>query len=260
MEAGDRSVRVPVGSPDELGELGRSFNSMADAIERQETLRRNLVGDVAHELRTPLTNLRAELEALQDGLAQPNPRAIDSLHEDARLLERLVDDLQDLALAEAGRLALHIEEIPLADAARRAVGAVEARARAAGVEVAIDVPAELVVRADRDRLGQIFSNLLGNAITHTPGGGRLAVSAAANDGVIHTTVSDTGRGIPAEHLPHVFDRFYRTDPSRSRSSGGSGLGLAIVRHLVRAQGGEATASSEPGRGTRVSFTLPTGPS
>jgi len=256
MGAGDRSVRVPVASGDELGELGRSFNRMADAIERQETLRRNLVGDVAHELRTPLTNLRAELEALQDGLAQPDPRAIDSLHEDVRLLARLVDDLQDIALAEAGRLELRTGEVPLADAARRAVAAMEARARAAGVEVGVAVPADLVVRADRDRLGQILSNLLANAITHTPANGRVAISAAASNGVVETTVSDTGRGIEPEHLPFVFDRFYRTDPSRSRASGGSGLGLAIVRQLVRAQGGEATASSEPGRGTRVSFTLP----
>jgi signal transduction histidine kinase len=256
MEAGDRSVRVPASARDELGELARSFNSMADAIELQETLRRNLVGDVAHELRTPLTNLRAELEALQDGLAKPDGRAIDSLHEDARLLERLVDDLQDLALAEAGRLALHIGPVPLLEAARRAAAAVETRARAGGVDVVVRVPAELVVQADRDRLGQILANLLGNALTHTPAGGRVAVSAAATDGVVETVVSDTGTGIAPEHLPYVFDRFYRTDPSRSRASGGTGLGLAIVRHLARAQGGETTASSEPGHGTRVSFTLP----
>ena len=256
LEEGDRSARVTVVSKDELGELARSFNAMAEAIERQETLRRSLVGDVAHELRTPLTNLRAELEALQDGLTNPDRRAIDSLHEDARILERLVDDLQDLALAEAGQLALHLAPVDLAEAARRAASAVEKRARAAGVDVAVDVPAGLAVRADRDRLGQIFANLLVNAITHTPAGGRVSVEADANGGVVTTTVSDTGAGISSEHLPHVFDRFYRTDPSRSRSSGGTGLGLAIVRHLVRAQGGEATVSSEPDRGTRVSFTLP----
>src|SRR5262249_17022684 len=152
----------------ELGELARSFNAMADAIERQETLRRNLVGDVAHELRTPLTNLRAELEALQDGLTKPDRLAIDSLHEDARILERLVDDLQHLPLAQAGQLALHVEPLDLADAARRAASAVEKRARAAGVDVAVGVPAGLAVLADRDRMGQVLANLLGNAITHTP--------------------------------------------------------------------------------------------
>jgi signal transduction histidine kinase len=209
MEEGQRAIRVPVASRDELGELARSFNSMADAITRQEALRRNLVSDVAHELRTPLTNIRGQLEALQDGLSAPDRRTIDSLHEDARLLERLVDDLADS-----------------------------------------------IVVADRDRVGQVLSNLIGNAITHTPAGGRIAISAQRRNGVVQTSVADTGTGIPAEHLQHVFDRFYRTDPSRARSSGGTGLGLAIVRQLIRAQNGDVAAISEPGQGTVISFTLP----
>ena len=256
MEGGNRGVRVAVTSRDELGRLARSFNAMADAISRQETLRRNLVSDVAHELRTPLTSIRAQLEALQDGLAAPDPRAIDSLHEDARLLERLVDDLQDLALAEAGQLALDLRPLRLSDAATRAASAIEPRAQAAGVAISVEIPPKLAVHADRHRIGQIFSNLLGNALSHTPAGGRIGISAAARDGLIEIAVADTGRGIESEHLPHVFDRFYRTDPARSRSTGGAGLGLAIVRQLVRAQGGDATASSEPGGGTIISFTLP----
>lgn len=256
MEEGDRSVRVPVASRDELGELARTFNSMADAISRQETLRRNLVGDVAHELRTPLTSIRAQLEALQDGLAAPDARMIDSLHEDAGLLERLVDDLQDLALAEAGQLALHTGPVSVADAARRGAAALESRARAAGVGIGVDVPEDAVVVADRGRMGQILSNLLDNAITHTPSGGRIVITATREDSSIRTAVADTGTGIEPQHLPHVFDRFYRTDPSRARATGGTGLGLAIVRQLVRAQGGDVTASSSPGRGTVISFTLP----
>jgi signal transduction histidine kinase len=256
MEQGQRTVRVPVASGDELGELARSFNSMADAIARQEALRRNLVSDVAHELRTPLTNIRGQLEALQDGLAAPDRRTVDSLHEDARLLERLVDDLQDLALAEAGQLALHPAPLSMRDAALRAAAALEPRAKSEGVAMSVEVPDDAVVVADRDRVVQILSNLLGNAITHTPSGGRIVISAERRDGAVRTSVVDTGSGIEAEHLPHVFDRFYRTDPSRARSSGGAGLGLAIVRQLVRAQNGEVAATSEPGRGTVISFTLP----
>jgi len=259
MEEGQRAVRVPVASRDELGELARSFNSMADAIARQEALRRNLVSDVAHELRTPLTNIRGQLEALQDGLSAPDRRTIDSLHEDARLLERLVDDLQDLALAEAGQLALHPETLSMREAALRSAAALEPRAKAAGIEISVDVPADSVVLADRDRVGQVLSNLIANAITHTPAGGRIAISAHRRNGVVQTAVADTGTGIPAEHLQHVFDRFYRTDPSRARSSGGTGLGLAIVRQLIRAQNGEVAATSEPGRGTVISFTLPSQP-
>lgn len=256
MENGQRAVRVPVASRDELGELARSFNSMADAIARQEALRRNLVSDVAHELRTPLTNIRGQLEALQDGLSAPDRRTIDSLHEDARLLERLVDDLQDLALAEAGQLALHPAPLSMREAALRSAAALEPRAKAGGIEISVEVPADSIVLADRDRVGQVLSNLIGNAITHTPAGGRIAISAQRRNGVVQTSVADTGTGIPAEHLQHVFDRFYRTDPSRARSSGGTGLGLAIVRQLIRAQNGEVAATSEPGQGTVISFTLP----
>jgi signal transduction histidine kinase len=256
MEEGQRAIRVPVASRDELGELARSFNSMADAITRQEALRRNLVSDVAHELRTPLTNIRGQLEALQDGLSAPDRRTIDSLHEDARLLERLVDDLQDLALAEAGQLALHPAPLSMREAALRSAAALEPRAKAGGIEISVDVPADSIVVADRDRVGQVLSNLIGNAITHTPAGGRIAISAQRRNGVVQTSVADTGTGIPAEHLQHVFDRFYRTDPSRARSSGGTGLGLAIVRQLIRAQNGDVAAISEPGQGTVISFTLP----
>jgi len=211
---------------------------------------------VAHELRTPLTNIRGQLEALQDGLTAPDRRTIDSLHEDARLLERLVDDLQDLALAEAGQLALHPAPLSMREAALRSAAALEPRAKAGGIEIAVEVPDDSVVLADRDRVGQVLSNLIGNAITHTPAGGRIAISAQRRNGAVETSVADTGTGIPAEHLRHVFDRFYRTDPSRARSSGGTGLGLAIVRQLIRAQNGEVAATSEPGRGTVISFSLP----
>ncbi len=259
MEEGDRDVRVPVqaASADELAELARSFNAMADAIARGETLRRNLVGDVAHELRTPLTNFLSQLEAVQDGLLPFDRKTVDSLHDDATLLERLVDDLQDLALADAGQLTLHRGHVSLRDAADRAAAAAGPRAREGGVEIRVSIPSDAAVDADRDRLNQILSNLLANALTHTPRGGRIEISSTPGaDGLVRTTVADTGPGIAPEHREHVFDRFYRTDPSRARSTGGTGLGLAIVRQLVRAHGGEASIGSSPGGGAAVSFTLP----
>src|SRR6185295_7178610 len=192
MERGDRDVRVPAGSKDELGELARSFNSMADSIAGTEALRRNLVTDVAHELRTPLTNIRAQLEAVQDGLLPADSRVIDSLHDDARLLERRVDDLQDLALAEAGRLALRLETVDVDDALSRAAAAAQPRAAEAGVRLEVRAPAKASVRADRERLSQILANLLGNALAHTPEGGHIAISAAERGDSIEFSVSDTG--------------------------------------------------------------------
>ncbi len=259
MERGDRDVRVPAGSKDELGELARSFNSMADSISGAEALRRNLVTDVAHELRTPLTNIRAQLEAVQDGLVPADSRVIDSLHDDARLLERLVDDLQDLALAEAGQLALRLERVDAEEALSRAAAAAKPGAAGAGVAIDVHAPAGAFVTADRARLAQILSNLVSNALAHTPTGGRITLSAAEIGPSVEFAVADTGSGIPRDHLPHVFERFYRADPSRSRGTGGSGLGLAIVKQLAHAQGGSARAESEEGRGSAVFFTLPAAP-
>ncbi|MEO8431003.1 MAG: ATP-binding protein [Acidobacteriota bacterium] len=260
MELGDRGVRVPAGADDELGELARSFNSMADAIAGAEALRRNLVTDVAHELRTPLTNIRAQLEALQDGLLPPDSAVIDSLHDDALLLERLVDDLQDLALAEAGQLALRLESVDAGEALERAAAAARTRAAEAGVAIEVLPGAGAAATADRERLAQMLANLVTNSLAHTSAGGRIALSAARSGASVEFSVSDTGGGIPAEHLPHVFERFYRSDPSRSRTTGGSGLGLAIVKHLALAQSGSARVESEVGRGTVVFLTLPAAPS
>ncbi|HXM76096.1 MAG TPA: HAMP domain-containing sensor histidine kinase, partial [Thermoanaerobaculia bacterium] len=241
----------------EIGELARSFNAMAEAIARTETLRRALVTDVAHELRTPLTNIRAQLESLQDGLASPTPRVIDSLHDDALKLERLVDDLQDLALAEANQLDFRVERLDVSGALSAAAAALETRAARGDVTVAVR-PATGVpdVLADPGRLAQILANLLSNALTHTPPGGRIELTARPAESQVEISVSDSGNGISSEDLPHVFDRFYRADPSRARSTGGTGLGLAIVRQLVRSQGGDVRVESEPGRGSVFSFTLP----
>ncbi|MEP6800880.1 MAG: ATP-binding protein [Acidobacteriota bacterium] len=260
MERGDLSRRVAVSSRDEIGELARSFNAMADAVSRNEALRRALVHDVAHELRTPLTNIRAQIEGIQDGLTRPDASVVDSIHEDALLLERLVDDLQDLAAAETGQLGLRPRRIETAGALAAAAAAIATRAQNDGVAVSVrsteDIPA---VRADPARLAQIIGNLLSNAVTHTPPGGRVEVGATRCGREVEIFVSDTGTGIAPEHLPHVFERFYRADPSRARRSGGTGLGLAIVRQLVEAQGGRARVESKPGEGARFAFTLPEEP-
>jgi signal transduction histidine kinase len=261
MEQGDLSVRVDAAGGPELSELARGFNAMAAALDRNEELRRRMVSDVAHELRAPLTNIRCELESMQDGLTTATQERIASLHQETMHLARLVDDLQDLALAEAGRLEIHPEKVALSALVRRAAPGIVAEG-----------PEELMVMADPTRTVQILTNLLSNAITHSAGDVRIewSVEAGPSPGLcrpegrhLHCAVVrviDSGPGIPADQLPHIFERFYRVDPSRSRDTGGAGLGLSIVRQLVMAQGGRVWAESAVGRGSIFSFTLPLAPS
>jgi signal transduction histidine kinase len=256
MGSGDLNARVAESGPDEIGVLARAFNSMAEALVRTEGLRRTLVTDVAHELRTPLTNLRCQIEALQDGLASPDPAALASLHEETLLLTRLVDDLQELALAESGGIPLRLLPLRLEEVVTAALAAMRAGARERGITLQADVPDRLMVSADRERLGQVLRNLLANAATHTPDGGAISVTGDRAGDLVRLVVADTGTGIASEHLAHVFDRFYRADPSRTRATGGAGLGLAIVKQLVEAHGGTVTVASEPGQGTRVIVMLP----
>jgi len=272
MEAGDLSQRVEVTSRDEIGELARAFNAMADGLARLEELRRNMVTDVAHELRTPLSNIRGYLEALQDGVVEPERHIIDSLHEEAMLLNHLVDDLQELSLAEAGQLRLERQPVALADIVDRAVEAVRLRAEAKGVTLQVDLPEDLLVEVDPQRVGQVLRNLLENALAHTPPDGKIALSAHETcpepsdalslsrgrraDQWVEVSVRDTGSGIAAEDLPYVFERFYRVDKSRSRATGGTGLGLAIARSLVEAHGGRIWVESTEGEGSTFTFALP----
>jgi signal transduction histidine kinase len=257
MERGDLSQRVEVRSNDEIGELAQAFNAMANGLTHLEELRRNMVSDVAHELRTPLSNIRGYLEAVQDGIVEPKPEVIGSLHEEAMLLNRLVDDLQELSLAEAGQLRLERQPVAPADLVNKATDAARAQAAAKGIALQVDLPEDLsLVDVDPQRIGQVLGNLLRNALTHTPPGGEVIITARSGESEVEVSVSDTGEGIPFEHLPYIFERFYRADKSRSRATGGTGLGLAIARQLVEAHGGTIGVESTPGEGAVFWFTLP----
>ncbi len=258
MEAGDRSARVPVKGrrQDEVGRLSHAFNAMAVSMEENERQRQAMVSDIAHELRNPLTNVRGYLEGVQDGLVPLDEALVASLLEESTLLGRLVDDLQDLALADAGRLHLHPEPLDAADLVEQVTAAHRAAAAVAGVTVTADVRPPVPVEGDPGRLRQALGNLVGNALRYTPSGGHVTVSAFAADGQATISVGDTGAGIPPEHLPHIFDRFYRADASRSRETGGSGLGLAITRHLIEAHGGTIEARSTEGVGSTFTIRLP----
>jgi signal transduction histidine kinase len=257
LKTGDLSVRVSVDSQDEIGELANAFNAMAGSLAEQEQLRRNMIGDIAHELRTPLTNLRGYLEAARDGLVEPDAGLVDNLYEETMLLQRLVADLQELALVEAGQLALLPQPAALAAIAEQALGILRPQADAKGVALYAEMPADLPpVNVDPARIGQVLRNLLSNALLHTPAGGTITVLGRAGAGEVSVSVCDTGSGVRPEDLPHVFDRFYRADKSRARQTGGAGLGLAIVKQLVLAHGGSVSASSLPGQGSTFTFTIP----
>lgn len=257
MEKGDLTQRVDISTRGELGELANAFNAMADGLERLEKLRRNMVSDVAHELRTPLSNIRGYLEAVRDGLVEPTPELIASLHEEALLLSQLVDDLQELALAEAGQLVLSSERIYLPELVGKIANGLQPKIREKQLSLELNFPDDLEpIYGDYRRLGQVVSNLLINAIRYTPEGGTISVSARQSAERMELQVQDTGVGIAPEHLPYVFERFYRADHSRARITGGAGLGLAIVKQLVQAQGGEVGVDSQPGKGTTFTLTLP----
>jgi signal transduction histidine kinase len=257
LSRGDFSQRVNVRSKDELGELANAFNSMAEDLERTEQLRRNLAADVAHELRTPLSNIQGHVEAIRDGLLPAEPSTFDSIYEEVLLLARLVEDLQELTLADAGQLTLLRQSADLAEIARRAVAAARPQAKAKGLALRTELHAQqATVEADPERVGEVLRNLLSNAITHTSQRGRITVDLSDEGNELRIGVADTGAGIPPEDVPHVFERFYRVDRSRVRSTGGAGLGLTIAKRLVEAHGGTIRVESEVGKGSRFTFTLP----
>jgi signal transduction histidine kinase len=254
---GDFSQRVNAEGKGEVNELAYSFNTMADNLERDERLRRNMVADIAHELRTPLSNLRGYLEAISDGVVKPDDDVIHSLNEEASSLSRLVDDLQEVSLADAGEIKLIIQPEEISRPINEAVSALQTKATSRGLTITTELTAELpVVNIDAHRIKQVLLNLLENAIAHTESGGSIKVSAMGREDRIFVSVADTGEGIPEEDLPLIFERFYRVDKSRTRATGGSGLGLTIARRLVEAHGGTIEVKSQLGRGSTFTFAIP----
>jgi signal transduction histidine kinase len=255
---GHYNERVQIVGQDELGRLAHSFNQMAEKLEQVESMRRQLIGDVSHELRTPLTAIKGSMEGLIDGVLPATPETYLQIHQEAGRLARLVDDLQELSRVEAGSYPLEMRPLDLAKLFETAFKRLINQALEKRIELKADLPDDLpAVLGDPDRITQVLTNLVGNAVQYTPDGGQVTVSARRTGGDVLVSVIDTGVGIPAEHLPLLFHRFYRVDKSRSRQAGGgSGIGLTIARHLVEAHTGKIWAESEGlGKGSNFSFTL-----
>ncbi len=252
LAAGDYTTRVEVASRDELGRLAEDFNRLAQALQRNEELRRRFMADVSHELRTPLAVLRAGLEALEDGVRPLTRESLASLHGEVTALGKLVEDLYQLALSDVGALSYRKERTDLADVLGQAMESFGTR----GLSLEKRFSPGLFVHADADRLAQAFRNLLENSVRYTDAGGRMRVSARRNGAGVKIDFEDSSPGVPAEALPHLFERFFRVEGSRSRANGGAGLGLSIVRSVVDAHGGTIEAGASPLGGLRVTISLP----
>ena len=259
LERGERGVRLLVPPrDDELRDLTLTFNSFVESLERQEAWRRALVADVAHDLRTPLAVMRAEIEAMQDGLSVPDEGSLSRLHGEVLLLARMVDDLRTLSLAEGGALSLHLAEVDLNDLLRGVAENYRTRAGGAGACLHLQLPAApLLIVADPDRLTQVLHNLLDNALAYA--GGDIELGAARERREVALWVRDHGPGLSEEALSKAFERFYRADTARGRDPegrGGSGLGLSIARALVQAQGGQIEAGNHLGGGAAFTLRFP----
>jgi signal transduction histidine kinase len=254
---GDLSTRVRVQGPDDLRILSDSFNQMADALERNDRERRDMLADIAHELRTPLTILRGRLEGILDGIYLPDQDHIVPALEETYLLERLVDDLRLLTLAESRQLPFEKKELDLNDLARHVISLFQAQAEENHIQFTLESDtADLRVLLDPQRTEQVVGNLVSNALRHVAEGGRVWIEVHRANGTALISVNDNGPGVPEEELPRIFNRFWRGDKSRTRASGGAGLGLAIARQLVEAQGGRISAANLPGGGLQVKCEFP----
>ncbi|MGK2857926.1 MAG: sensor histidine kinase, partial [Thermoanaerobaculia bacterium] len=256
MESGDLTVRVAVSTRDEVAALGEAFNALATRLESVEHLRQEMVSDIAHELRGPITSMRCEIESVQDGVRPLDYERIDQLHRETLALGRLVDDLQELALADAGQLRLEFIRFDLMRAVSRLADGIRASASERKVRIEVQGQAGEVI-ADERRLLQVVRNLLINAIAHAPEDSVVSVSASRRSGFARVEITDHGPGIPIEERERIFDRFHRLDPSRSRATGGTGLGLTIAKTIVDAHGGSIGLTDTAGGGATFWFTLPT---
>ncbi len=255
---GQYNKRVDVTGSDELAQLATSFNQMASQLEEVENKRRQLIGDVTHELRTPLTSIKGYMEGLVDGVLPATPETYDQIHNEASRLARLVDDLQELSRVEANAFSLDIRSTDLSPLVQTILKRLSPQATKKRITLRSNLPANLQhVLADEDRITQVLTNLVANALQYTPEDGSVTISAVQKDDEVIVSVKDTGIGIPPEHMENLFTRFYRVDKSRSRNAGGgSGIGLTIARHLVEAHGGRIWVESEgEGKGSTFSFSL-----
>ena len=260
IAAGHYSERVQVAGDDELGQLAHSFNQMAASLEQTETMRRDLIANVAHELRTPLTTIKGYMEALLDGVLPAEPSTYQQVYREADRLQRLVSDLQELSQVEAGAYELNRRSLVVTNLIRQVTTRLQPQFDEKEVILKLDLPTEApAVLADEDRLSQVLLNLIGNALQYTAAGGTVTVRVENHTSELWVIIRDTGLGISAEHLPYLFTRFYRVDKSRSRAGGGSGIGLTIVKHLVEAHGGRVWAESQgKNQGSTFAFSLPSG--
>ncbi|MBN1402689.1 MAG: two-component sensor histidine kinase [Anaerolineae bacterium] len=265
MAAGHYRQRIALADPgrpleelDQLERLAVSFNRLAALLDQTETRRRELIGNVAHELRTPLTAIKAYMEGLLDGVLPSDAGTYSRVYDEADRLQRLVDDLQELSRLEEHAVVLDLQPLNVAELVAGVVERLAPQFEAKGLALTREIPPDLPrVLGDRDRLTQVLVNLLGNALQYTPPGGHVRIVARPEDGLVQIAVRDDGIGIAPEHLPHLFERFYRVDRSRARVGGGSGIGLTIAQHLVEAHGGQISAASAGlGQGSTFRFTVP----
>lgn len=258
FSGGNLDYRLEDKASADINEVYSAFNDMAEKIARQEKIRRDLVADVAHELRTPLTILSGHLESMQEGIEEVNPIAITSLHDEVLRLRGLVDDLQQLTLAEARQLPLNRTETDIIAFLREVLTLFEAEVKEKGVSLELETKGELpLLNIDRARMRQVIINLLSNALRYTPAGGSVGIIVESREKAVNISVYDNGPGISAQDLPYVFERFYRGDKARTRQSGGTGLGLAIVRSFIESHGGSISVKSIEGEGTVFNIILPT---
>jgi signal transduction histidine kinase len=243
---------------DELNQLALTFNQMADKLEKTETMRRQMIGDVTHELRTPLAAIKAYMEGLMDGVLAGTPETYQLVHSEADRLQRLVNDLQELSRVEAGAYQLNLVSISPLSLIETVINHLNRQFEEKGIHLEKKVDADLPnVSVDKDRIMQVLTNLIGNALQYTPAGGSVVTTATRVKSEILISITDTGIGISPDHLPFIFKRFYRTDKSRTRASGGSGIGLTIAQALVKAHHGRIWADSAgEGKGSTFNFTLP----
>lgn len=261
LAAGDYDARVAVSGNDELGRLGRDLNDLAAALAQTEQARRQWAADIAHELRTPLSLLRADVEAMQDGVRPLDKQALEALHADTLRLGRLIDDLYELSMTDLGALSYRKAPVDLLDLLSAELDAFHGAFAEAGIGLRLatesdDKPRDWTVHGDAERLSQLFRNLLRNTLAYTDPGGELRVSLSRHTGSARIDFDDTAPGVPAADLPRLFERLYRVDASRSRATGGAGLGLAIARNIVAAHGGAISAAASPLGGLRVQVDLP----